>query len=285
MAGGELVHRLAQAHDLVLEFRQGCRRRHDLVDARLEAAGQIHAHAGDDAAVGAGLNRPRLRQLLLALADILDRVADIGGGGTRSPAGLPGGGDLLAELRHPALDVAEPLGHLLHRRRLERAVDSGLDLREAPRLDVLHAAALLAEGAVETFEAVDQGGKAVPVRLGDGAGPDGRPLQIGPDLGPGRGRGQLLGPVTAALAAGAGRSGLGLRHHGGDPRFQRNARPCRNVPRGIEHFGIETVELRHRGAGHRWPIVGSSASIPVRGARIADRYPGNAHVGSVEGDN
>ncbi len=52
----------------------------DLLDPRLEAAGEVHAHAGDDAAIGAGERRGR-RQLALPLADILDRVADIGGAG------------------------------------------------------------------------------------------------------------------------------------------------------------------------------------------------------------
>ena len=283
-ARGELRDRLAQAHGLVLKLGQGGGRPGHLLDPRLEAAGEVHAHAGDDAAIRIGRRGRGRRQFALPLADVLHGAADVARGGAPATAGLAGGGDLLAELRHAALDVAQALGHLLHGGRLQGALDPRLDLGQAPRLGILHAAAFLIEGPVEALETVDQCGQAVTVGFRD-AGRADLPVELRGDVGSGHRLGELLGPVTATLAAVARTAGFRLRDHRGDPGLQRHAGPRRHVPGGVEHLGIETVELRHRGAGHRGPIVGSSASNPGCGAGTADRYPRNARIGSFERDH
>ncbi|WP_331327069.1 hypothetical protein [Methylobacterium fujisawaense] len=200
----------------------------------------------------------------MSWTDVLDGAADVGGGGTRATAGRPGRGDLLAELRHAALDVAEPLGDLLDGGRLQGALDAGLDLREAARLGVLGGAPLVVEGAVETVEAVHQSGDTVAIALGARRCPVGplvgrgrREGALGRGLRPVAAEGELLGAVAPPVPAISLTGRLLLRHHRRDPGLERDPGPRRHVAGRVEHLGIETVELRHRVAGHRWPVVGS----------------------------
>ncbi len=263
----QLVDRLPQARGLLLELEQRGRRGDALLDPRLQPAGEVQTHAGDNATIGRSGGRRRLgalRQFALPLADVLDGAADVGGGGARATAGLAGRGDLLAELGHAALDVAEPLGHLLDGRRLQGALDARLDLREAPRLGLLGGAPLVVEGAVEAVEAVHQSGDAVAVAVGalrravrPVIGRGRRRGSLDRRLGPAPAEGELLGAVTPPVPAIALAGRLLLRHHRRDPGLERHARPRRHVAGRVEHLGIETVELRHRVAGHRWPVVGS----------------------------
>ncbi len=284
VARGEPVDRLAQAHDLVLQLRQNVRRCGPVRGAGDKAPGEIQAHARDHAAIRGGtgrdIARDLLRQLPLALADVLDRAADVGGGRARAATGLTRGGDLLAELRHPALDVAEPLGHLLDRSALEGALDPGLDLGEPLGLGQLRLAPVRIQGPVEAVEPIHQRGDAVTVGLGDGVArgrrrraygrvilggyravigrrPVRERLRSNYGFCAGQRPVELLRPEAATVPAVARRCGLRLRHDRGDPRLKRNPGPGGDVAGGVEHFGIETVELRHRGAGHRWPVVGS----------------------------
>ena len=137
----ELVDRLAQAHGFLLKLDQSFGRRDGLLDPGFQPAREVHAHAGDDAAVGCGGREARLgglRQLALPLTDVLDGAADVGSGGAARRPGWRVAASCSPSCGHPALDVAEPLGHQWTGRcRLQRALDAGLDLREAPRLGFL----------------------------------------------------------------------------------------------------------------------------------------------------
>ncbi|VUD73502.1 hypothetical protein MET9862_04119 [Methylobacterium symbioticum] len=143
-AGGQATDRFAQAQRLALQLgHEGGGVRHELlVQAGIEAAGEIAAHPGDHVRIA-------LAELALALADLVDCVADLARRGPAAPAIGPRRSEAVAEFGHPTLDLL-----------LERV--------QATALGLARGDALLGERPVDPVEALQQRLHGAGLRSGGG---------------------------------------------------------------------------------------------------------------------